>query len=151
MSSRQILANAKRHNLAMTDTATGKPFDPDRRASRREVLGPYRSKTELLYAQHLNLLLAAGEIDDWVYEPCRFDLTTGLRHPDGEPLDRSHCYYRPDFQVTVDQRVEFFEVKGRWRTADRQRWRTAAGQHPEYRWRAVQRVKGQWVYEEFAG
>jgi hypothetical protein len=148
---KQILQNATRHGLAMTDVRTGKPFD-GKGPKRKEVLGPYRSKTELLYAQHLEALRLAGKIHRWEYEPDRFDLTIGVVQDASDKRNRSHCYYLPDFWVQVDEwgyEQEYHEAKGFARTADRQRWRTAAGQHPEYVFKWVRRIKGQWVTETF--
>ena len=61
----------------------------------------YRSKTEADYAAHLDLMVHAGEVSDWSYEPVTLKLAEGVR-------------YSPDFEVRLpDGRTEWHEVKGR--------------------------------------
>lgn len=66
---------------------------------------PYKSKLEAQYAAHLELLLKAGEIRRWAYEPMSLKLADGKR-------------YRPDFLVVLplgaEAKAEMHEVKGRW-------------------------------------
>lgn len=60
----------------------------------------YRSKTEAAYADHLDVLLRAGEIVDWKYEAIK------LRLPGG-------YFYVPDFVVVLPGGgFELREVKG---------------------------------------
>jgi hypothetical protein len=66
---------------------------------------PYRSKLEALYAAHLDMLVSAGEIRRWEYEPMSLKLSLGKR-------------YRPDFMVVpplgAEAKPEMHEVKGKW-------------------------------------
>ena len=65
----------------------------------------YRSKLETRYAAHLEMLVKAGEIRRWEYEPMSLKLSQGKR-------------YRPDFLVVLplgaEAKAELHEVKGRW-------------------------------------
>jgi len=135
-----ILENARRHNLRMTERdGAGRC-----RHTRRAVLGPYKSKTELLYAKRLAELEAAREIAGFRYEPCRINLVTGELVADRRG-HRGGPWYTPDFRVDpLHGPVEYHEVKGFWRTADRLRWRIASALHPEFTWRLVRLVKGRW-------
>ena len=67
----------------------------------------FRSKTEMLYAQHLD-----GLHRRWVYEGVTFKLADGLR-------------YTPDFVVLADERPEFHEVKGFWRDDAKAKFKVA--------------------------
>ena len=66
---------------------------------------PYRSKLESRYAAHLDLLVKAGEIRRWEYEPISLKLGDKAR-------------YRADFLVVLpgglERRPELHEVKGKW-------------------------------------
>ena len=96
-----------------------------------------KNKTEEAYANHLNMLLRAGEIRKYGFE------THKLRLADG-------AYYCPDFAVfETDDTITFQEVKGFWREAARLRIKVAASLYPEYRFVAIKREKGQWIEEQF--
>lgn len=73
----------------------------------RDDIGIYvRSRWEANYARYLNLLLAEGKIEDWEYEPRRFEFTS---------IKRGTTSYLPDFKVTYsNKRIEWHEVKGYW-------------------------------------
>ena len=66
---------------------------------------PHKSKLEARYAAHLDLLVRAGEIRRWEYEPISLKLADGKR-------------YRPDFLVvlplSMEAKAELHEVKGKW-------------------------------------
>ena len=66
---------------------------------------PYKSKLEACYAAHLDMLVIAGEIRRWEYEPMSLKLSLGKR-------------YRPDFLVVLrlgaEAKPEMHEVKGKW-------------------------------------
>ena len=66
---------------------------------REKALPERMNKLEARYANHLELLLKAGEILHWEYEP--FALRLGYR-----------CTYSPDFLVVYPNRVECHETKG---------------------------------------
>lgn len=74
------------------------------RAWRRRVNQPKRgemNRNEAAYANHLNGLLRAGKIIDWVFEPPKLRLAY-------------RCFYTPDFRVVHgDKSVAYHEVKGR--------------------------------------
>ena len=63
-----------------------------------------RSRWEVNYAHYLELLLTAGEISAWDYEPDTFWF---------DRIKRGTTNYTPDFKVTYpDGRVEYHEIKG---------------------------------------
>ena len=69
------------------------------------VTSPYRSKLESRYAAHLDLLVKAGEIKAWFYEPMVLKLADDSR-------------YRPDFLIVLpgglERKPEIHETKGKW-------------------------------------
>jgi hypothetical protein len=91
---------------------------------------PYRSKTELLYATHLELSRKTGEIGEWRYEVVTLVLAPGVR-------------YIPDFMVVKDGQIEFHEVKGRkgvgfWSLpVSKVKIRMAASRFPWWKFRIV--------------
>lgn len=95
------------------------------------------NKLETAYAAHLQARLMAGEIREWAFEPCSFKVGS----------DR--CSYTPDFRViTLDDTLEFHEVKGHWEDDARVKIKAAALQHPHI-FIAVTRERGQWQFEHF--
>lgn len=63
-----------------------------------------RSGWEHRYADHLNLLVLAGEVEKWDYEPDTFWFET---------IKRGVRSYRPDFRVCLrGGAIEYHEVKG---------------------------------------
>ena len=72
----------------------------------------FRSKLEERYAQHLEGLLARGEILGFRYEAVQLRLGDGAT-------------YKPDFFVTYPDRMEFHEVKGFRREASIVRFKVA--------------------------
>jgi len=92
--------------------------------------------TERSYADLLNLRVKTGEILRWDFEPEKLKLA-------------KNTYYTPDFRViTQQEEIEFHEVKGFWRDDARVKIKVAAATHP-YRFIAVQKKKGIWMYETF--
>lgn len=76
-----------------------------------------------------------SQIQIWWYESLKFKLA-----------DRT--FYTPDFLVqTTEGFLELHEVKGFWRDDARVKWKTCAALYPQFRWIAVQRIKGQWQEE----
>lgn len=77
----------------------------------------YKSKLEAAYAAHLDLLVKAGEVKRWEYEPWRLWLSRGTVNPVTGKLE-GHASYRPDFLVVLpgglERRPELHEVKGKW-------------------------------------
>lgn len=97
---------------------------------------PYRSKWEHEYAKHLNILKARSVIWDWWYEAESLEI--GVR-----------AKYTPDFRViTLNQPVEYHEVKGYRREAAMVRLKAAALRYPQCRFVLVTRRNGQWVHTE---
>lgn len=72
---------------------------------------------EKAYNQHLGFLHAAGDIEWFEFEPMRLKLADGT-------------YYRPDFGVMRNGRLEFHETKGHMREAARVRLNVAAAKFP---------------------
>lgn len=107
---------------------------------------PYKSKWEAAYAQHLELMVKAGEIQGWWYEPLRLRLP-GTRN-----------FYKPDFVVQRHRdfevngcraRLEIHEIKG-WSLNRREgitKLKTAAGLNTWATFKLVMwdRDKGQWI------
>lgn len=64
----------------------------------------FRSRMEANYARYLNLLVRAGKIASWEYEPHEFVF---------EKITRGTRTYKPDFKVVkLDGSHEWHEVKG---------------------------------------
>ncbi len=79
---------------------------------------------ERRYADHLNLRLAAGELDRWDYEPVTLKLAP-------------RTTYTPDFRVILpDGTEEYHETKGFMRDDAHVKLKVAATQHP-YTFRLV--------------
>lgn len=79
---------------------------------------------ERRYADHLNLRLAAGELDRWDYEPVTLKLAP-------------RTTYTPDFRVILpDGTEEYHETKGFMRDDAHVKLKVAAAQHP-YTFRLV--------------
>ena len=95
------------------------------------------NKTEISYMNHLNLLLRAGKIKGFEFEPEKLKLADAT-------------FYTPDFRViTESDYIEFHEVKGFWRDDARVKIKVAAKMHP-YQFIAVSKNKsGGWDYERF--
>lgn len=101
----------------------------------------FRSKTEMLYAEHLSGLCRVGKVKLFRYEPVRFRLGKGVT-------------YTPDFQVILpDGSVEYHEVKGAFIREDaRVKFRVIATVYPELTFELVQWRNGYWmVVEHHAG
>ncbi|RJO62621.1 MAG: hypothetical protein C4542_02960 [Dehalococcoidia bacterium] len=63
-----------------------------------------RSGWELKYAAYLDLMVKAGEIKSWEYEPTTYWFPG---------IMRGVCSYKPDFEVVYRTgRIELHEVKG---------------------------------------
>jgi hypothetical protein len=93
---------------------------------------PYRSKWEHAYANHLDMLQAAGRVLAWSYERDRLEIGIGAR-------------YTPDFAVMVPgDRLEYHEVKGYRREAAMVRIRAAALKYSEFTFVLVTKKDGQW-------
>jgi len=83
----------------------GKPLKEARPANHVKSTLQFRSKLEARYADHLDMLVKAGEIRRWEYEPMSLKLSEGKR-------------YRPDFLVVLplgaEAKAELHEIKGKW-------------------------------------
>ncbi len=101
-------------------------------------LDGYRSKLERQYADHLEWLRTTSEIRAWYYEPVKLRLAR-LTH------------YTPDFLVVLaDGALELHEVKGFWRDDARLKIKVAADKYGGmFRFVAVERKHGAWMYERF--
>ena len=99
---------------------------------------PYKSKLEFQYSQHLDLLVKAGEVKAWWYEPTSFKLSAGKR-------------FRPDFLIQypdgMERRLEYVEIKSRFNKNIRDglthlAW--CAQLYPCFTWRIVRWTGGGW-------
>lgn len=97
------------------------------------------NKTEQAYADRLEALRAARQIQSWKFEAVKLRLA-------------DKTFYSPDFLVVdADGYVELHEVKGFWEDDARVKVKVAAEQFP-FRFLAVKKVskaKGEWEFEEF--
>lgn len=83
--------------------------------TKRQLLGGYRSKLEVEYAEHLYRLKMFGVIKSYVYEIDKIYYTPTLVRP---------ACYTPDFTVLMaDGTLEFHETKGYMWAKDKIRYR----------------------------
>jgi hypothetical protein len=94
------------------------------------------NKLEAAYAMELHIKLTYGDIRSFKYEAIKFRLA-------------DKTFYTPDFMVVAaDDVLELHEVKGFWEDDARVKIKVFAEMFP-FRVKAVTRVKGAWVYEDF--
>lgn len=91
------------------------------------------NKTEAEYASHLGLLLVAGEVAAFAFEPLKLRLA-----------DRS--YYDPDFLVQLsDGSLEIHEVKGHMEDDAVVKLRVAQETHAWLRFYLIRKERGGWT------
>lgn len=94
------------------------------------------NKTELAYAQNLELKKRAGAIIDWRFNSWRFLLGEG-------------AWYKPDFVIVKKECFELHEVKGNFfREAAKVRIKTAASLYPWFKWIVVRATPAGWDFKE---
>lgn len=94
------------------------------------------NKTEKAYADFLDARVRAGEVREWLFERITLWLAPKTT-------------LTPDFTVILPcGTTEFHEVKGFWHEDARVKTKVAAASFP-FRIVAVQRKRGQWLFEEF--
>lgn len=103
--------------------------------------GPELNGTEQAYADHLDEMVAAGEVKEYRPHPFKVKLAPST-------------FYEPDFLVVMpDGVIEIHEVKGFWRDDARVKIKVAAAMFPWWRWKAVSKVAkkrgGGWSVEVF--
>jgi hypothetical protein len=108
-----------------------------RAKGRQPSRGDGMNKLERDYAQHLELLLRAGEIAGWTFEDVKLRLA-------------KRTWYTPDFFVvpSLSFRLEFHETKGFWRDDAKVKFKVAAEMFPTFRFLAVYRDGAGWRTEE---
>lgn len=98
------------------------------------------NQTEAAYAQHLEMMKAAGEIQWYGFEAMKFRLA-------------DNTFYTPDFMTLgKDGELEAHEVKGFWTDDARVKIKVAAGMHPVQFIAVKKQAKkagGGWEYERF--
>jgi len=94
------------------------------------------NKTEIAYANVLELRKKAGAIKSWRFEPIKFRLA-------------DKTYYTPDFMVVLGDHIEFHEVKGFWEDDARVKIKVVAELFPEFLFVAVKKDKGEYQTEFF--
>lgn len=101
----------------------------------------YKSKGEIRFAQHLEVLAFAGEIDGWRYEPVNFRLSNGKN------------FYKVDFASWQQNKVYFHEVKGYSVSNDRSlvKIKTAASLNPWATFTQWKWIGGQWMQRVIFG
>lgn len=90
---------------------------------------PYKSTWEARYAQHLDVLKAAGEIAGWWYEPVRFRLPGKRNFYKADFLVQARCKQAHGSMAGQHAGIEIHEVKG-WSKNRREgitKLKTAAG------------------------
>ena len=96
------------------------------------------NKLEASWAAVLETRRLTGELLVWRFESLKLRLAKAT-------------WYTPDFWcITSDGAIEFHEVKGHWRDDARVKWKGNADQFPEFVFRAIQRIKGEWQIETYA-
>ncbi len=91
----------------------------------------FRSKLEASYATHLDFRKAAGEIDEWRYEPLTFHLAP-------------RTTLTPDFAVRIGNKLEIHETKGFRREDAMAKLKIAAKMYPWFEWYLVEKGKAGW-------
>lgn len=82
-----------------------------------------RSGMELKYAARLDLLIKAGEVESWEYEPETFWFRS---------IKRGANSYKPDFKVVLKSgAVEYHEVKGYLPPKDKTKLKRMAKYYPD--------------------
>lgn len=94
------------------------------------------NKTEAAYANLLKSHKQCGSIEAYGFESMKLRLA-------------KRTWYTPDFAVIRKGSLEFHEVKGFWEDDARVKIKVAAAMFPHFKFVAIQRVKGEWVYETF--
>lgn len=99
------------------------------------------NKLEQRYANQLEMMRLAREINGWTYEPDKLELAY-------------RCTYTPDFKVfknkgKTDLTIEYHEVKGYMRDDAAVKLKVAARMYPQYKFVLVKwdRKKG-WIFKE---
>jgi len=107
-------------------------------------VGQYDSKLEASYAVRLDILVRAGEIQEWRHHAMRFKVGSN-----GEKTKTS--FYSPDFTLIMnDGTIEHHETKGRKMSAAMVRIRAAAELYPWFGWVVVEREgRDGFKYERF--
>jgi hypothetical protein len=94
------------------------------------------NKTELAYANRLELFKKAGQIEDFAFEGLTFKLADDTR-------------YTPDFFIVRKERFEFHEVKGFFRDDAKVKIKVAAKMFPWFKFVLVQYQKGEWKFTDY--
>lgn len=97
-----------------------------------------RTKLERDYANHLEMLRRAGEIDRWEYEWANFLLADD---------EGNFIRYLPDFALFKGDTLRFVEAKGYWYVNGLLKFKLARCQLP-FKLVAVRKIKGVWTYTE---
>ena len=110
--------------------------------ARGEIANSFMNKTERQYADRLEILRRAGEVQWFTFESVKLRLA-------------NNTFYTPDFAVmNAEGELEMHEVKGFWRDDARVKIKVAASMYP-FRFIAVRKKPksrgGDWEFEEFVG
>lgn len=89
------------------------------------------NKLEQRYADKLELMKKAGEIEEWLYEPVGLRLGT-------------KCFYHPDFLVIKDH-FEVHETKGFMRDDALVKLKASASKFHFFEFYLIRWIKKQWV------
>lgn len=102
------------------------------------------NKTETAFSRYLDIILLAGEIIEWRFEPIKLRLANAT-------------FYTPDFVVVLpDQSIEMIDVKGRvgsgpggWEEDARVKIKVAAETYPWFHFVGMAKSKTGWIREDF--
>lgn len=126
---RKLLSNARTRNMGAKR--------PIVQAVARRASPPFKSQLETRYAQHLDIMVRAGELQMWEYEAIGFRLG-------------DDCFYYPDFLlVTSTGGIQLHECKGYIRDDARVKFRAAAQRWPFFRWVIVTSKGGTFCLESY--
>lgn len=129
---------ARRRTPVLVSPSTVEPsLRPPHSLEGRARYDGFRSKTELLYSQVLDLQRLEGSIKRWAYEEIGFKLAPKM-------------HYWPDFAIWLpDGTLMFDEVKGSFiRDKAMNKPKSAAVRYPEHRFRLVQKLKSSWRFQD---
>lgn len=136
-SEEQIQDMSDRMKRMRSDGTISNPYSRTNSGKREDLGGQFfRSSWEANYARYLNWLQENGEVEEWQYEPDRFDF----------PIERGTRSYTPDFKVWLpDEGGPIYrEVKGWMDDKSKTRLRRMEKYHPD----VTVEVVGEEAYKE---
>lgn len=110
---------------------------PKAKARPRHEPGKMNKTEEAYFEQVLKPRVMAGELASAQFEVLKLRLAKAT-------------FYDTDFLVvTADGQIEIHEVKGHWEDDARVKFKVAVEMFPWFKFRVVQRIKGQWIFDDY--